>query len=27
MKTQGFTDVSYRLLMGGVCALHVGTKA
>ena len=27
MKAQGFTEVSYRLLMGGVCALHVGTKA
>ena len=27
MKAQGFTEVSYRLLMGGVCALHVGTRA
>jgi demethylmenaquinone methyltransferase/2-methoxy-6-polyprenyl-1,4-benzoquinol methylase len=27
MKTQGFTDVEYRLFMGGVCAMHVGTKA
>jgi demethylmenaquinone methyltransferase/2-methoxy-6-polyprenyl-1,4-benzoquinol methylase len=23
---QGFTDVRYRLLMGGVCALYVGTR-
>jgi demethylmenaquinone methyltransferase/2-methoxy-6-polyprenyl-1,4-benzoquinol methylase len=22
----GFTDVSYRLLFGGICAIHVGTK-
>jgi demethylmenaquinone methyltransferase/2-methoxy-6-polyprenyl-1,4-benzoquinol methylase len=27
MKTQGFDDVEFRLFMGGVCALHVGTKA
>jgi demethylmenaquinone methyltransferase/2-methoxy-6-polyprenyl-1,4-benzoquinol methylase len=27
MKAQGFTDVGYRLFMGGVCAMHVGTKA
>lgn len=27
MKTQGFSDVEFRLFMGGVCALHVGTKA
>jgi demethylmenaquinone methyltransferase/2-methoxy-6-polyprenyl-1,4-benzoquinol methylase len=27
MKTQGFADVEYRLFMGGVCALHVGTNA
>jgi demethylmenaquinone methyltransferase / 2-methoxy-6-polyprenyl-1,4-benzoquinol methylase len=26
MELQGFKGVSYRLLMGGVCALHVGTK-
>ena len=26
MKTQGFSDVEFRLFMGGVCALHVGTK-
>jgi demethylmenaquinone methyltransferase / 2-methoxy-6-polyprenyl-1,4-benzoquinol methylase len=26
MRTQGFGDVIYKLLMGGVCALHVGTK-
>ncbi|MBA3496856.1 MAG: ubiquinone/menaquinone biosynthesis methyltransferase [Gemmatimonadales bacterium] len=23
---QGFTEVSYRLFMGGVCAMHVGTR-
>lgn len=27
MEDRGFTGVSYELLMGGVCALHVGTKA
>lgn len=27
MKIQGFTDVTYRLFMGGVCAMHIGTKA
>ena len=27
MKTHGFADVEFRLFMGGVCALHVGTKA
>ena len=27
MAAQGFRDVSYRLLMGGVCALHMGTRA
>jgi demethylmenaquinone methyltransferase/2-methoxy-6-polyprenyl-1,4-benzoquinol methylase len=27
MKGQGFVDVGYELLMGGVCALYVGTKA
>ena len=26
MKMQGFVDVSYKLFMGGVCAMHVGTK-
>lgn len=26
MAANGFTDVSYRLFMGGVCALHVGTR-
>jgi demethylmenaquinone methyltransferase / 2-methoxy-6-polyprenyl-1,4-benzoquinol methylase len=26
MKTQGFREVQYELLMGGVCALYVGTK-
>jgi demethylmenaquinone methyltransferase/2-methoxy-6-polyprenyl-1,4-benzoquinol methylase len=26
MRMQGFTDVGYKLFMGGVCALHVGTK-
>jgi demethylmenaquinone methyltransferase/2-methoxy-6-polyprenyl-1,4-benzoquinol methylase len=26
MRTQGFADVSYKLLMGGVCAMHVGTR-
>ena len=26
MVQQGFTDVGYRLFMGGVCAMHVGTK-
>lgn len=27
MRTQGFADVSYKLFMGGVCAMHVGTKS
>jgi demethylmenaquinone methyltransferase/2-methoxy-6-polyprenyl-1,4-benzoquinol methylase len=27
MQRQGFCDVRYELLMGGVCALYVGTKA
>jgi demethylmenaquinone methyltransferase/2-methoxy-6-polyprenyl-1,4-benzoquinol methylase len=27
MEAQGFVDVSYWLLMGGVCAVHVGTKS
>jgi demethylmenaquinone methyltransferase/2-methoxy-6-polyprenyl-1,4-benzoquinol methylase len=27
MQGQGFEDVEYELLMGGVCALHVGTRA
>jgi demethylmenaquinone methyltransferase / 2-methoxy-6-polyprenyl-1,4-benzoquinol methylase len=26
MKAQGFDNASYQLLMGGVCAMHVGTK-
>ncbi len=26
LAAQGFVDVSYRLLMGGVCALYVGEK-
>ena len=26
MQRQGFRDVSYTLFMGGVCALHVGTR-
>jgi len=26
MKTQGFVEVEYELLMGGVCALYAGTK-
>jgi len=26
LAAQGFDDVSYRLFMGGVCALHVGTR-
>jgi demethylmenaquinone methyltransferase/2-methoxy-6-polyprenyl-1,4-benzoquinol methylase len=26
MAGQGFGDVSWRLFMGGVCALHVGTR-
>jgi len=27
IKAQGFSEVSYELFMGGVCAMHVGTKA
>src|SRR3954464_8017037 len=27
MKSQGFLEVRYELLMGGVCALYVGTKS
>jgi demethylmenaquinone methyltransferase/2-methoxy-6-polyprenyl-1,4-benzoquinol methylase len=27
MEVQGFMNVEYELLMGGVCALHVGEKA
>jgi demethylmenaquinone methyltransferase/2-methoxy-6-polyprenyl-1,4-benzoquinol methylase len=27
MEAQGFRDVHYELLMGGVCALYVGTRA
>jgi demethylmenaquinone methyltransferase/2-methoxy-6-polyprenyl-1,4-benzoquinol methylase len=26
MQAHGFESVSYQLLMGGVCAMHVGTK-
>ena len=26
MAAQGFTEVSYELFMGGVCAMHVGTR-
>jgi demethylmenaquinone methyltransferase/2-methoxy-6-polyprenyl-1,4-benzoquinol methylase len=26
MTANGFRDVSYKLFMGGVCALHVGTR-
>jgi demethylmenaquinone methyltransferase / 2-methoxy-6-polyprenyl-1,4-benzoquinol methylase len=26
MRGAGFTEVSFRLLFGGVCAVHVGTK-
>jgi demethylmenaquinone methyltransferase/2-methoxy-6-polyprenyl-1,4-benzoquinol methylase len=26
MTAQGFTEVSYGLFMGGVCAMHVGTR-
>jgi demethylmenaquinone methyltransferase/2-methoxy-6-polyprenyl-1,4-benzoquinol methylase len=26
MARQGFRDVSYELFMGGVCAMHVGTR-
>ena len=26
MTANGFGDVSYRLFMGGVCAMHLGTK-
>jgi ubiquinone/menaquinone biosynthesis C-methylase UbiE len=27
MEGQGFEKVDYELLMGGVCALYVGTRA
>jgi demethylmenaquinone methyltransferase/2-methoxy-6-polyprenyl-1,4-benzoquinol methylase len=27
MEAQGFRDVKYQLFVGGVCAMHVGTKA
>jgi len=27
MGAQGFADVGYELFMGGVCAMHIGTKA
>jgi demethylmenaquinone methyltransferase/2-methoxy-6-polyprenyl-1,4-benzoquinol methylase len=26
LEGQGFADVHYELFMGGVCAMHVGTK-
>jgi demethylmenaquinone methyltransferase / 2-methoxy-6-polyprenyl-1,4-benzoquinol methylase len=26
MQAQGFTEVDYKLFVGGVCAMHVGTK-
>jgi demethylmenaquinone methyltransferase/2-methoxy-6-polyprenyl-1,4-benzoquinol methylase len=26
MQGKGFTDANYELLMGGVCALYVGTR-
>ena len=26
MRTAGFEDVQYRLLLGGICALHVGVR-
>jgi demethylmenaquinone methyltransferase/2-methoxy-6-polyprenyl-1,4-benzoquinol methylase len=27
MRAAGFTDVSYKTLFGGICALHVGVKS
>jgi len=27
LSAQGFEDVHYKLFMGGVCAMHVGTRA
>ena len=27
MSAHGFRDVSYTLLLGGICALHVGVRA
>jgi demethylmenaquinone methyltransferase/2-methoxy-6-polyprenyl-1,4-benzoquinol methylase len=27
MEAHGFQSVSYQLFMGGVCAMHLGTKA
>jgi hypothetical protein len=27
MQAQGFREVSYKLFMGGVCAMHVGVKS
>jgi hypothetical protein len=27
MEAQGFVDIDYELLMGGVCALYVAVKA
>jgi hypothetical protein len=26
MESHGFTDVGYELILGGVTALHVGTR-
>jgi hypothetical protein len=26
MELEGFTDVTYELLLGGVTALHIGTR-
>jgi len=27
LRARGFREVSYKLFMGGVCALHVATRA
>ena len=27
MRTTGFSDVSFRTMLGGICAIHVGTRA
>ncbi|MEO8032472.1 MAG: bifunctional demethylmenaquinone methyltransferase/2-methoxy-6-polyprenyl-1,4-benzoquinol methylase UbiE [Gemmatimonadota bacterium] len=27
MSVRGFTDVSFQLMLGGICAIHVGTRA
>ncbi|MFI5209796.1 MAG: class I SAM-dependent methyltransferase, partial [Gemmatimonadales bacterium] len=26
MRLHGFRDVSYRLMLGGICAIHAGTR-